>query len=250
VAERVGLDSVVALAHRMGISTPIAPVLSTALGSATVRPIDLVVAYAAFATLGTVPQPQFITRIEDRDGRQVWGATDASVTQESVLDSGVAFIVRDILRDVVDRGTAAPARRLLPAGMLAAGKTGTTNDNSDVWFVGMAPGIVAGVWLGFDHPQSIVPGAAGGTLAAPIWARMLAGYAAYGGPAGAPAAEDSSAWSRPDWVAGATLDRVTGTPADSSTPPTRRYTEYFLPGTEPGLFYLWSVTGDGVVPEW
>jgi penicillin-binding protein 1A len=243
LGERVGLDSVVALAHRMGISTPIAPVLSTALGAATVRPIDLVAAYAAFATLGTVPEPQFITRIEDRDGREVWSATEASVTRESALDSGVAFIVRDMLRDVVDRGTAAPARRVLPAGMLVAGKTGTTNDNSDVWFIGMTPGLVAGVWLGFDRPQSIVAGAAGGTLAAPIWAHMMAQHVE-------PATEDSSAWARPAWVAGATLDRVTGVPADSTTPAAQRYTEYFLPGTEPGLFYLWSVTGDGVVPEW
>ncbi len=243
LGERVGLDSISALAHRMGISTPIAPVLSSALGAGVVRPIDLVTAYAAFATLGTVPEPQFMTRIEDRDGRQVWGSTEASVTQESALDSGVAFIVRDMLRDVVDRGTAAPARRLLPAGMLAAGKTGTTNDNSDVWFVGMTPGIVAGVWLGFDRAQSILPGAAGGTLAAPIWARMIAGHAG-------PAADDSSEWAPPDWIAAAMLDRVTGAPADSSTPPSRRYMEYFLPGTEPGLLYLWPLTGDGVTPEW
>jgi penicillin-binding protein 1A len=105
-----------------------------------------------------------------------------------------------------------------------AGKTGTTDNNTDVWFVGMTPQVVAGVWLGFDTPKSITPGAAGGSLAAPIFARMLARW---GGLA-------SGDWTPPASVIAAELDRATGRLAEDFTPAERRYTEYFVPGTEPG----------------
>src|SRR5205814_2218700 len=125
-----------------------------------------------------------------------------------VLDPRVAFIVRDILRDVATRGTGAAARRIVPVQIPVAGKTGTTNDNADVWFVGFTPTLVAGVWLGFDKPRMIMPGAVGGTLAAPIWAATMAKHYA-GRPAGEfPLAPDLSF---------AQLDRVTGALADSST---------------------------------
>ena len=88
-----------------------------------------------------------------------------------------------MMREVVERGTATSVRRYLPATIPVAGKTGTTNDNSDVWFVGMTPEIVAGVWFGFDKPKTITPGAAGGTLAAPIFGKMMAEYYALGSAA-------------------------------------------------------------------
>jgi penicillin-binding protein 2D len=106
-----------------------------------------------------------------------------------------------------------------------AGKTGTTNDNVDVWYVGMTPDLVAGVWLGFDRPKTITSGAAGGTLAAPIWGAMMGKY--YAGRA-APAP-----WTPPLGLVTAELSRQTGQLADSLTPPKERYTEYFVPGTEP-----------------
>jgi len=240
LAERVGIDSVIALARRLGIASPIAPYPSSAIGASGVRPIELVEAYGALATLGTVHEPALMTRVEDRAGRTVW-ATDASVAmQHPVLDSGVAFIVRDMMRDVVERGTASAVRRTLSPSVLAAGKTGTTNDDTDVWFIGMTPDLVAGVWLGFDDPQSITPGAAGGTLAAPIWARMMDTY--YAG--GAASAGD---WVAPTSLVSAQLDRLTGALADSTTPPDQRYTEYFLPGTEPGAFDPQSVFDAGPI---
>jgi len=93
-----------------------------------------------------------------------------------------------------------------------------------VWFVGMTPDLVAGVWLGFDRPKTITPGAAGGTLAAPIWGRMLAL---------AGAAHADLPWTPPAALVAAELDRDSGQLATIATPPDRRYTEYFLPGTEP-----------------
>ena len=113
----------------------------------------------------------------------------------------------------------------MPANVPIAGKTGTTNDNVDVWFMGMTPDLVAGVWLGFDKPKTIAPGVAGGSLAAPIWGEMMAKYYA-GRPAPQP-------WVPPLGMITAELDRATGQLADSATPVERRYTEYFLPGTEP-----------------
>ena len=173
-----GPDSVIALAHRFGIESSIAPYPSSAIGASVVQPLGFVAAYTAFANLGTTVEPRFVHRVEDRNGRTVW--TQSIRTLAPALDPQVAFIVRDMMRDVVDRGTATAVRRYLPAGVPVAGKTGTTNDNTDVWFIGLTPDLVAGVWLGFDKPQPIAErGVAGGLLAAPIFAQMLAhgGYA-------------------------------------------------------------------------
>jgi 1A family penicillin-binding protein len=222
LAMRFGLDSIADVARRFGLTTPIAPYPSSAIGASGVRPIELVAAYGAFATLGSVAQPQMLARVEDRAGHAVFATQGPVLT--TVLDSNVAFIVRDMMRDVVDRGTASIVRRILPASIPAAGKTGTTNDNTDVWFIGYTPDLVAGVWLGFDSPETIMAGAAGGSLAAPIWARFMA--AAY-------APRDTADWAAPSTVVSAELDRATGAPADSTTPTDRRYLEYFLPGTEP-----------------
>ena len=232
---RVGMDSVVALVQRVGFDTPMQPYPSSAIGASVVRPVNFVAAYSVFATNGRVVEPRYITRIEDRSGHVVFSAPHPESRQ--VIDPRVAFIVRDILRDAVERGTGAAARRIVPPQIAIAGKTGTTNDNADVWFLGVTPTLVAGVWLGFDKPKTIMPGAAGGSLAAPISANMVKQY--YGtGSAGE--------WFAPADLSYATLDRATGQLVDSLTPPERRYIEYFLPGTEPALLRVnpWKI------PQW
>ena len=205
------------------------------------QPLDFVAAYAAFDNGGLAVSPRFVTRVEDRNGRAVWSPTATPPTQ--AIDPGVAYIVRDMLRDVVDRGTATGVRRYVPARIPVAGKTGTTSDNVDVWFVGMTPDLVAGVWLGFDRPQTITAGAAGGTLAAPVWGEMIAKwYQSH--PVG-----DSWNTPAPPGVVSLALDRQTGQPADTTTPDPRKYTEYFLEGTEPGAaaFDAWSVFRTGPI---
>ena len=223
LALRIGLDSMAAMAQRVGITTPIAPVPASALGASVVRPLEYVSAYTVWANMGSVVEPRIVTRIEDASGHIVFQQPPA--TPRTVMDPRVAFIIRDMMRDGAERGTGAPARRLVPASIPVAGKTGTTNDNVDVWFMGMTPDLVAGVWLGFDRPTTITPGAAGGSLAAPIWGAMMARYYA-GRPAPA-------AWVPPVGLVTAELDRATGLLADAGTPAERRYTEYFVPGTEP-----------------
>ncbi len=223
--QQLGADSVIAMARRFGLSSAIAPYPSSAIGASVVRPIEFVAAYSAFATLGTPVEPRLITRIEDRERRTVY--EQPLRTLAPAVSPEVAWVVRDMMRDVVERGTATSVRRILPAGVPVAGKTGTTDDNTDVWFVGMTPSLVAGVWLGFDRPQPIAErGVAGGSLAAPVFARMLAraGYA-----------QPTDEWNTPPaGVVSAVLDRGTGKLAKADTPDDQRYVEYFVAGTEPG----------------
>lgn len=224
--QQAGADSVIALAQRMGLTAPIAPFPSSAIGASVVRPIDLVSAFTAFANLGTPVEPRFVLRVEDPAGRTVYGQAVRFLAP--AMDSSVAFVARELMREAVESGTAASVRRYIPARVPVAGKTGTTDDNTDVWFVGMTPQIVAGVWLGFDRPKTITPGAAGGSLAAPIFAQMLARW---GGLAADP-------WTPPSTVVVAELDRATGLLSETDTPADRRYTEYFMAGTEPAALRI------------
>ncbi len=221
---KYGADSIIALARRFGITTPISPYPASAIGASEVQPLDFIAAYTAIDNLGTPMEPRFVYRVDDRSGKTLFSQGVRSLPP--ALDPQVAFILRDMMRDVVERGTATPVRRYLPQSVPVAGKTGTTDDNTDVWFVGVTPDIVAGVWLGFDKPRPIAEhGVAGGSLAAPVFAQMLS-LAGYTHPAGT--------WNVPSGLVTAELDRRTGKLADAETPPERRYTEYFLPGTEPG----------------
>ena len=225
LGQQIGMDSVIALAKRMGITSAIAPYPSSAIGASVVQPLDLIAAYTTFANLGTPVEPRFIYRIEDKTGKSVFAAQVRALPP--ALDQRATFVVRDMMRDVVERGTASSIRRYLPASIPVAGKTGTTNDNTDVWFIGLTPDLVAGVWLGFDKPKTITPGAAGGSLAAPIWGKMMARYYAVTRP-------PVTSWATPPvGVIQGELDRATGQLATVATPADRRYTEYFVEGTEP-----------------
>jgi penicillin-binding protein 2D len=235
LGQMIGMDSVAALAHRMGIGTPIALVPSSAIGASVVRPLDFVAAYAAFANNGLAVTPRLVTRVDDRYGRTVYAASARSPVR--VLDPGVAFIVRDMMKDVTDRGTGRIARQMVADNIPIAGKTGTTNDNVDVWFVGMTPHLVAGVWLGFDQNQPIALGVAGGSLAAPVWGEMINDYYSGRSAGRFPAAPD---------LVFADCDRTTGQPATALTPPDDVYTEFFVPGTGP----LATRDNPWKVPQW
>ncbi len=217
LSQETGMGSVIRTAQELGISTPIPNVPATALGAAEVKPIELVRAYAAFDNGGSLVQPHVIRRVEDQNGAVVW---EPDAQPQRVIEPEEAFVLTSMLRDVVDRGTGTPARAAGFRGP-AAGKTGTTNGATDVWFVGYTPDLVASVWFGFDRPATIVPNASGGTLAAPVWARIM--NAAYRGrrmPAG---------WSAPGGVVTAQVDRRTGMAVDASCPGSGSlYTEYFI----------------------
>ncbi|MDQ3555213.1 MAG: PBP1A family penicillin-binding protein, partial [Gemmatimonadota bacterium] len=152
LAEDVGRGAVIRNVRELGLSTEIPDVPSTSLGSAEVRPMELISAYAVFANGGDRVRPHFVRRIEDRDGRVLW---QAEPERERVVDRAAAFVLTSMLRDVVDRGTGTAVRAAGFRGP-AAGKTGTTNGATDVWFIGYTPELVAGVWMGFDQPRTIV----------------------------------------------------------------------------------------------
>ncbi len=223
LALMTGLDSVVVTSRRLGLTTPIPAVASIAIGAADVRPIELIGAYTALANLGSWAPPRVVTLVQDAAGTPVYEATQAPLPPG--LDPRVAFQVTSMLQEAVERGTGVSARRAgLPAGLAVAGKTGTTNDNADVWFVGYTPNLVAGVWLGFDQRQTIARGAFGGTLAAPIWGAFA--RAAYRSrPVPAP-------WEPPPGLVAARVRRRDGAyaPTDSSD---ATVTEWFLEGSEP-----------------
>ncbi len=229
IAMKLGMDSIANLAHRMGINSVIAPYPSSAIGASAVQPLDLVAAYTTFANLGTPMEPRFIYRVEDRN-RKVLLRREVRALAPA-LDPRVAYVVRDMMRDVVERGTATPIREYVPASIPVAGKTGTTNDNTDVWFIGLTPDLVAGVWLGFDKPTSMGRGAGGGSFAAPVWGRMVARY--YAAKPEILTSREAAQWTPPLGVIMGEVDRATGELATDQTPADRRYTEYFIEGTEP-----------------
>jgi len=217
LSQDLGVNTVVSMAHRLGITTDIPSVPATSLGAADVRPLELIAAYAAFANGGDRVEPHLITRITDRNGNVVWQATPR---RERVLDPALAFVLTSILQDVVDRGTGSAVRAVGFQGP-AAGKTGTTNDASDAWFIGYTPDLVAGIWLGMDQPATIVRGASGGTLAAPVWGRMMRQiYESRPVP---------DPWRAPSGVVTAEVERSTGAVISVDCPPVGpTYTEYFI----------------------
>jgi penicillin-binding protein 1A len=221
VGERVGVVKVVELAKRLGLTTPIPPYPSIFLGSAEVVPVEFVAAYAALGNGGMLVKPHLITRVEDAHGRLLW---QAPIAATRVLDPGVAFVTTSMLQDAVDHGTGMAVRRnafWLPA----AGKTGTTNGAKDVWFMGMTPDLVGGVWLGFDRPAMILPNAFGGNLAAPVWAAIM--KAAYvKRPAPAP-------WTAPVELVQMAIDVESGLLATPNCPPSNVRIEYFSAAAPP-----------------
>jgi penicillin-binding protein 1A len=182
----IGEESVISEATRFGIvSERIPPYPSIHLGSAVVRPIELIGAYTAFANGGERVSPVGILRVEDRDGDILW---EPRARRERVMDPPLAWLMNDLLQDVVQRGTGHAAGAGL--GFPVGGKTGTTNDGFDVWFVGFTSNLVTGMWIGLDRPEKIKANAQGGVLVAPAWRQMMGEvYERRPTPRG---------WSRPD----------------------------------------------------
>jgi len=166
--QRVGSRSVLRLASDAGLSG-LPDVPSLALGTGVVSPLDLTAAYTMFPGEGQVARPRGIISVFDSGGRQV---LDRPVQRDELISPQVAFQMTAMLRDVVDRGTGASVRALGVRGPIA-GKTGTTDDYRDAWFVGFSTSVVVGVWVGFDQPAPIGREAYGARVALPIWADFM-----------------------------------------------------------------------------
>ncbi len=219
----LGVPAVVGEASRFGFSTRIPSFPSMFIGSASLVPIELASAYTAFSTLGAQAAPLGILRVEDARGNIVW---EPQTRRTTIIDRERMWLVTNMMRDVIRRGTAfSPVWAQGNFHHPAAGKTGTTNDGTDVWFVGFTPELVTAVWIGFDQPRKIKANAQGGRLAAPVWTQyMTEVYERRAAP------QD---WGRPEGLIARQIDNTTGYLVHPLCPRDVRYFEWFLPGTEP-----------------
>lgn len=228
----IGIKNAVGYAERLNVGTP-PSVPSLALGASDVTLVSLTAAYGAFANGGIVRQPVLIRRVEDSDHHVLY--EDAGKSHRAVSES-TAFLMSSMLADVINSGTAYRARQsgfTLPA----AGKTGTTNDYVDAWFIGFTPHLVTGVWIGFDQPTTIIANGYAGELAVPVWASFM---------------KAATKGDKPDWfdrpanIVGANVCRLSGKlpngGCDHVEVVNREggveirsmiYTEYFVKGTQP-----------------
>jgi 1A family penicillin-binding protein len=216
--DNVGVPYFVDFAGRMGLPQRADNGLSLALGTSEVTLNELVQAYTPLANGGLRTEARSIIRIYDRN-RRSW--TEYPPVTGSVLAPAAAFVATQMLKDVMVYGTAKNLKKFSQAHP-SAGKTGTTDDYRDAWFVGYTPQIVTGVWVGYDKPRSGGRGFTGGAVAAPIWERFMRKAVAV-----RPAAD----FPKPDTVVSVTIDPTTGYPAAAACPATQE--EYYIAGTQP-----------------
>ena len=241
--QQIGVPTAVRYAQRLGIGG-LPEVPSLALGSGEVTLMSMTSAYSAFANQGMVTQPALIRRVDDSLGHVLYMS---STREDRALSEATAFIMASMMSDVINGGTAWQARRVgftLPA----AGKTGTTNDYRDAWFVGFTPHLVTGVWVGYDMPRTIIANGYAGELAVPLWGRFMAAATRNDKP---------DRFTMPGTVVPVTICRLSGklptagcesaVMFDRDGNPTDRsmlYTEYFVRGTEPTAYCPLHRDGD------
>jgi len=163
----VGVNSALRTAKALGIDSPIARNLSIALGSSGVTPLEMCVAYATFANGGLRPTPYFLREVRDARGNVL---ERTAPTAEQAISPDTAYLMVRMMQEVIRNGTGRSARKL---GHNLAGKTGTTNENTDAWFIGYSPDLVGGVWIGFDTPRPLGDRQSAAVVALPIWIRFM-----------------------------------------------------------------------------
>lgn len=239
LAQHVGMDKIKATAERLGIFDNLQPFLPMSLGAGETTVLRMSAAYGMLANGGKRIVPTFIDRIQDREGRTIFRHDDRACgtcrdvawsegvavpsvpdTREQVADPRTAYQIVSMLEGVVQRGTAARLRAL---DRPLAGKTGTTNDSRDAWFMGFSPDLVVGTYIGFDQPRSLGARETGGSAAVPVFQEVMAE---------ALKDEPKTPFRVPPGVRLVRVDPATGRLAE---PGSRAIWEAFLPGTEPQL---------------
>jgi len=223
LAQEVGIPRVAEVARDLGIESPLPSVPSLAIGSADLSPLELARAYATIANGGIRPRIRTFEDVVDSSGAAV---ERQSIGFERVLDAGTAYLATSLLEGVIDRGTGRGVRAGGITGPIA-GKTGTSDEERDAWFVGFSPELVVVVWIGFDEPRSL--GLPSSRVALPVWTRFL--QEATGGRL-------RGSFLPPAEVVKVDIDPATGALSLAGCP--RRTPEFFLRGTEP----------DATCPEW
>lgn len=221
VIDKIGPNVVIDYARKMGIKSPLTNTLSLALGSSDVTLQEMVSSFGTLASGGVRTEPYFVTKVIDKDGRIL---EHNIPTEKEVLSPQTSFIMTNLLKGVVDKGSGYAARQL---GRPCAGKTGTSNDSADAWFVGYTTQLVAGVWVGYDDRTSLGQKVTGGNLACPIWTKFMKEALA-----GSPVVDFAEPQNGGiEWT---NIDPKTGLLALSKTP--GKYEEAFLFGTMPSLY--------------
>jgi penicillin-binding protein 1A len=247
LAQEVGMDVVGSYAERFGVYDDLSPVLANALGSQETTLFQMVSAYAMFANGGERVQPTLVDRVQDRYGRTVYqhdqrlcnDCKQASLApgqaprvisnRERVMDPVTAYQLTSMMRGVVERGT---ARKAINLPVPIAGKTGTTNDEKDAWFVGFSSNIVAGCYIGFDTPRAMGRGSGGGALCAPVFQRFMSqAIKKYGG----------GDFKVPESCVFINIDRFTGARLSDGASGNNVVSECFRDGEEP----IFGITFDG-----
>ncbi len=217
--EQIGVRNVIRFARKIGIRGELPRNLTLGLGSLSISPLDMTSAFSVFAQGGIRREPIAIKYIIDADGN-VLENNEPKGTR--VISPQTAFLTTSMLEDVVKYGTGWRAKAL---GRPVAGKTGTTNEYRDAWFIGYTPGLVAGVWVGFDDVRTLGDGETGSKAAAPIWVSFMKKALA--------GSSEKRAFSIPDGIVTAVIDPVTGLLATGET---EKMVEFFKEGTVPTLY--------------
>ncbi len=224
---QLGTAAVIGEARRYGISSSMDRGHALHLGATAVRPIEMAGAYTAFATMGTRAEPIGVLRVEDENGNIIWSPPTRHV---EVLGTEPAWLLTDVLHDVIRRPGATAYLRVRALGGFshpAGGKTGTTNDGADVWFIGFTSELVTAVWIGFDYKRRIMRQSTGGRLAGPVWASYMNDVYERRAP---PDGWDDD---RPASLRLIRIDHDTGYLHTGWCPASSTSHEWFIPGTEP-----------------
>ena len=216
-AINAGVPNVITTATKIGVESRLEPYPSISLGSFEVTPLEIAYAYSVFANLGVKAEPISILAVTTREGK----LDSREVSMKRVAPAGVCYVMDDILKDVLRYGTAGSVRSRGFTRRFYAGKTGTTNNYRDAWFIGYSPRIVSLVWVGYDDGRSVR--LAGGDACIPIWTSHMNRIS------GMIADVD---WKRPDDIIDRDIDPESGMLATPYCPQSR--TEVFVGGTEPG----------------
>ncbi len=249
IAQEVGMDTVAGYAERFGVYDHLQPLLANSLGAQETTLFKMVAAYAMFANGGERVEPTLVDRVQDRYGKTIYRhdartctdcsndtlpagmALDITTNRERVMNAITAYQLTSMMQGVITRGTATGVKLPVPV----AGKTGTTNDAKDVWFIGFTSNVVAGCYMGFDNPRTMGPGAFGGTLCVPIFqAFMEQAVKRFGG----------TDFKVPEGGHFINIDRYSGAQLPEGASGPNVQAEYFRDGEEP-VFGLGAMVDGG-----
>ena len=216
--EQLSPQQVISYAQRLGFTSPVQPYLSSALGSSEATLLEVTDAFSVFPNQGVRMKPYQVLKVTDRQGNLV---EENRPEPTEAVRADTAFVMTNLLRGVVQRGTAARAAAL---NWPLAGKTGTTDDFTDAWFIGFDPDITLGVWVGYDVKRPLGPGESGAQAALPIWIDIMKSYIGD--------RKDKPEFAPPGNIVFLSVDKSNGAQVDPSTP--GAISEAFISGTQPG----------------